>query len=94
MKLLFTPTAREQFLAGLVYIKRDKPEAAVAFRKKAETALKRLLKYPKLGRLLPEFSDLPHREVVVPPYRFFYLVRGETIWVVAVWHSAQLPSEP
>jgi ABC-type uncharacterized transport system substrate-binding protein len=33
---------------------------------------------------LPEFPELPHREVIVWPYRFFYRVQGEIIWIVAV----------
>ncbi len=94
MKLLFTPTGREQFLAALAYIHRDNPDAAKAFRKKAEKVLKRLSAFPKSGRLLPEFPDLPYREVIVAPYRFFYLTAERAIWVVAVWHSAQLPDEP
>lgn len=28
------------------------------------------------------------------PYRFFYRVKDRTVWVVAVWHGAQLPGEP
>ena len=44
--------------------------------------------------MLPEFPDLPFREVVIAPYRFFYRVKGEAVWVVAVWHGAQLPDEP
>lgn len=94
MKLLFTPVGREQFLAAITYIHRDNQDAAKAFRKKAEKVLKRLLAFPKSGRLLPEFPDLPYREVIVAPYRFFYLVTETVIWVVAVWHSARLPDEP
>jgi plasmid stabilization system protein ParE len=32
--------------------------------------------------------------LVVPPYRFFYRREGQTIWIVACWHGAQLPAEP
>ena len=49
---------------------------------------------PESGRSIPEFPDLPHREVIVRPYRFFYRVVGKTVWVVAVWHGAQLPASP
>jgi hypothetical protein len=31
---------------------------------------------------------------MVTPYRFFYRVKGGTVWIVAVWHGAQLPKEP
>ena len=94
MKVLFTPSGRKQFLAAIAYIHRENPTAAVAFRRKAEKILSRLRKFPQSGRVLPEFPDLPFREVIVNPYRFFYRVKGKTVWIVAVWHGAQLPEEP
>ena len=94
MNILFTPSARLEFLETIEYIRRDNPAAASDFRGKAEKSLSRLKKFPESGRLLPEFPDLPFREVVVPPYRFFYRVKDETVWIVAVWHGAQLPYEP
>ena len=94
MKVLFTPSGRNQFLAAIAYIYRENPAAAVAFRRKAEKVLSRLRKFPQSGRVLPEFPDLPFREVIVAPYRFFYRVKGNNVWIVAVWHSAQLPEEP
>ena len=94
MDIRFTPSARLQFLKALGHIRRDNPAAASDFRDKAEKALSRLRKSPESGRLLPEFPDLPFREVIVPPYRFFYRVKDETVWIVAVWHGAQLPYEP
>ena len=94
MKILLTPTGRRQFLEAIAYIHRDNLTAAVSFREKAERTLSRLGKFPESGRLLPEFPDLPFREVIVPPYRFYYRREGRTIWVVACWHGAQLPREP
>lgn len=91
MKVRFTPSAREQFLAAVEYIRRDKPSAALRFRKRAERVLRRLEKFPHSGRVIPEFPGLPYREVIVKPYRFFYRSKDNVIWVVAVWHSAQLP---
>ncbi len=94
MTLRFTPTARKQFLDALAFIHRDKPSAARQFGSKAERALARLELFPASGRCIPEFPDLEFREVVIRPYRFFYRMEGTTVWVVAVWHSAQLPDEP
>jgi plasmid stabilization system protein ParE len=93
LKILFTPTARRQFLKAIAYIHQDNPSAAVNFRQKAEKTLSRLREFPESGRLLPEFPDLPFREVIVKPYRF-YRTKGNTVWIVAVWHGAQLPNEP
>ncbi len=94
MKVQFTPSARNQFLSALAYIRRDKPSAAVNFRNKAETILRRLEELPESGRIIPEFPELPYREVIVSPYRFFYKVKENIVWIIAVWHGAQLPKEP
>ena len=94
MKIIFTPAARNQFLKAIAYIQRDKPYAAISFRKKAKKNLSRLVEHPQSGRTIPEFPDLPYREVIVTPYRFFYRVKGDTVWIVAVWHGAQIPQQP
>ena len=52
------------------------------------------VRFTPSGRVLPEFPRLPYREVVVAPYRFFYRVADRTVWIVAVWHGAQIPQEP
>jgi len=94
VKVRFTPAARDQFLGAVTYILSDNPAAAVSFRKKVERTLRRLERFLQSGRLLPEFPDLPFRELVVPPYRFFYRLQARTVWVAAAWHDAQLPGEP
>jgi len=94
VKVQFTPSARTQFLSALSYIRRDKPSAAVNFRDRAEKILRRLEGLPESGRIIPEFPELPYREVIISPYRFFYKIKGDVVWIVAVWHGAQLPKEP
>ena len=94
MKLRFTPAGRKQFLDTVAYTLRENPAAARRFKRRAETLLRRLERFPRSGRVLVEFPDLPYREVVVAPYRFFYRVASKTVWVVAVWHGAQIPEEP
>ena len=64
-------------------------EAAALAR--VEKALRRLERYPKTGRTIPEFPELPYRELVFPPYRFVFRVQDNEVWIVAVWHSAQSP---
>jgi plasmid stabilization system protein ParE len=94
VKVRFTISARAQVLEKLRYIHGENPSAAVALRQKVETRLRRLERFPDSGRHIPEFPDLPYREVVVPPYRFFYRVQGKVVWIVATWHAAQVPNVP
>jgi toxin ParE1/3/4 len=94
VRVRFTPTGRVQFLAAIAFIRREDPMAAARFRQRAEQALRRLEQFPESGRVVPESPDLPYREVIVPPYRFFYRIKEALVWVVAVWHGAQPPQEP
>jgi plasmid stabilization system protein ParE len=89
LRVRFTASAREQFLSAISFIRRDKPAAARRFRARAERVLRRLETHPLSGRRIPEFPELPHRDVIVRPYRFFYRLEGGTGWIVAVWHGAQ-----
>ena len=94
MKIRFTPSARVHFLAALAYIRQDSPHAALHFRNRVEKILRRLEEFPESGRIIPEFPDLSYREIIIPPYRFFYRMKEEVVWIVAVWHGVQLPAEP
>lgn len=94
LRVRFTPSADAEFLAVITYIGADSPSAVLAFRDKALDTVSRLRDFPESGRTLPEYSALPSREVIVAPYRFLYQVRIDTVWIVAVWHCAQLVDLP
>ena len=94
MDVLFTPSARVQFLSAIKTIRRDNQTAARRFRLQAEKTLNRLARFPRSGSVILEFPELPYREIYVKPYRFFYRDREDTVWIVALWHGAHIPDEP
>jgi toxin ParE1/3/4 len=94
VEVVFTPSARVQFLSAIKTIRRNNQAAARKFRLQSEKSLKRLSRFPRSGAVILEFPELPYREIYVKPYRFFYRVRDDTVWIVALWHGAQLPDEP
>ena len=92
MKVRFTPSARERFLNAVTYIRSKNPLAAARFRTRASKILDVSRRIPgRDARRFPSFRRSPTREVIVAPYRFFYRVEGNVVWIVAVWHGAQLP---
>lgn len=94
MKIRFANTAKISLHTAINFIHQDNPAAAVNFFQRVEKTLRRLEKFPDSGRRIPEYPELPYRELLVLPYRFFYRIDGKTIFIVAVWHTAQIPSEP
>lgn len=94
MRVRFTPQAERQYLEALRYIRGKSLTGAATLQQRAETVIAQLREHPHSGHEIPEFPDLPHRELPVPPYRFFHRVVGDTVWIVGVWHARQLPEEP
>jgi toxin ParE1/3/4 len=94
MRVRFTPPADRQYLSALRYLLERSPSAAAGLQGRAEAAIGQLGQYPESGHIIPEFPALPHRELSVEPYRFFHRVVDDTVWIVAVWHSRQLPDRP
>ena len=93
MNVLFAPQANDQLLEALRYIRNDRPSAAESFRAKVGKRLSRLEIFPQSGRIVPESPDPGVREIIISPYRFFYRIEDETVWVFAVWHEAQIPAD-
>jgi toxin ParE1/3/4 len=79
VKVRFSPSGRSQFLSALAYIRQDNPVAAARFRRRAAAMLRSLERFPASGRVVPEFPELPFRDVIVAPYRFFYRLEGGTV---------------
>ena len=89
MRIRFVPSALKEHLEAIEYIQQDNPPAAWKYLQHVETVLKRLESFPNSGRSLPEYPNLPYREVIIPSYRYIYRVEGSTIWIVTAWHGAR-----
>ncbi len=94
MRVRFTPQAERQYFSALSYLRAKNPSGAATVQQRAETVIAQLREHPHSGHAIPEFPDLPHRELPVPPYRFFHRVVDDTVWIVGVWHARQLPERP
>jgi plasmid stabilization system protein ParE len=50
-----------------------------------------LANFPRLGRIVNRYKRPGIRELIESPYRIIYRVRRETVEIIDVFHSAQLP---
>lgn len=81
MKIRFANTAKGSLHSAIDYIYQDNPTAAINFLGRVEKILRRLEKYPDSGRRIPEYPELPYRELLVLPYRLFYKIDDKAIFI-------------
>lgn len=93
-KIRFLPQARQQVAAAHKYLRQHSPAAAARFLGDLKSACGQLARFPASGHYIPEFPDLPHRQLIAGNYRVFYLHSAGAIYIAAVWHGAQLPELP
>lgn len=96
MKVRLTPEARGKIDDALYRILLSDVFAARRYRDRVALALRRLGQFPQLGHFVPEYPTAPIKQFIVEPYRFFYFIdeRRRVLWVVDVWHGAQIPDYP
>ncbi len=85
----WTVGARADLREVAEYIARDSLVYAAATAGHIEEAVERLERFPKLGRVVPEYGDESLREIVVGNYRVVYRLRAALVGIVAVVHASR-----
>ena len=85
MVVLFSPSARREFLEAVRSLKRDEFYKALQILSHVKSQMLQLRMYPQSGRRIPEFPIQPYREWTMGPYRIFYRTQNQIIWIAAVW---------
>lgn len=88
MTVFWTPEAQQDRVGIWDYIAADNPAAAIRMDALFSDAAARLAAYPCMGRLGTIEGT---RELVLhESYRLVYETDGETVWVLALVHTARL----
>ena len=75
-------------------IYRDSPRYATVAVDQIVTAVDRLARFPRSGRIVPERPGSELRELLCSSYRIVYRVSGELVEVVTVFHGARIARIP
>ena len=90
MKLLVSRGAARQLAEILDYIEVGSPQGALNVQRRIQTVMKLLLQYPGAGA--PTDEPGTRRVIANPyPYAIFYQLRGETLIVERIRHTARRP---
>jgi len=87
-RVLWTRSARRDLDAIVAYLADRSPQAALSILDRLESRSKSLVNLADRGRVVPELARLhvqEYRDLVLPPYRLIYRVRGSHTLVLAVF---------
>lgn len=87
MTVVWTPEAEQDRADSWDYIAADNPVAAVRMDELFSDAAARLAEHPKIGRtgrISGTRELIPHES-----YRLVYEIDGDTVWVLALVHTAR-----
>ena len=96
MRVRYQPHVRARLREIFLYISQDGPRPVIRFRARLATAQRRVSLFPLSGSKVPEWPEKPLREFLIGEYRFFYFIdeRRRTVWILDIWHGAQLAQRP
>jgi plasmid stabilization system protein ParE len=89
-RLVWSPTAADNFEKAVEYIATNSKYYAVLFTRKILELTQSLELFPKIGRIVPEYADNNLRELLYGAYRIVYRIKKNLVEIVTLAHSAQL----
>lgn len=95
MRVHWTQTALKHLLAIHEYISQHSPTYASRVVDRLTRSSEELARFPRSGRVVPEYESPDVREIIQRPYRIIYRVKRDQIDILAVVHGARLlPPQP
>lgn len=88
-KVIWTPRVVQALEEAVRYIEQDSPDNAAAMASRVVAAAEDLARFPRMGRVVPEFEREDLREVLVPPYRLIYRVGRDHVELAFLYHGAR-----
>lgn len=89
MTIRFVEEARQEFLDAISHYKEIRIDLGSRFKQEVDRSVLWVADHPELYRTRP--GSYRRINLRVFPYYVPYIIRGETLWILAVAHSARKP---
>lgn len=94
-KVVIAPSARRDLHHIVQEIARDAPGRAVRIGDELLDRAEQAGRFPRSGRIVPEFGRDDLRELIHDPIRIIYRLRtDDTVEVIRFWHAKRGKPEP
>ena len=90
MKIIWSPLSIDRLSEIIDYISQENPTVAKNIVDTIFTKVDKLIKFPKIGRIVPEANREEIRELIYKNYRIIYKIEKHVISILTVKHSRQI----
>ena len=90
VKVIWTELAIEDLKFLHNYISKNSTSYASRFIAKLISKVKQLERFPKSGRIVPEFGLENIRELIESNYRIVYQIKSESVFIARIQNSAMI----
>ena len=88
--MIWSPRAASHLEEICAYIAQDSPVYARIFARRVVSVVRDIPRFPKAGRMVPEYGNQDLRERLHAGYRIVYRVKPDIIEIAAICHGARL----
>ena len=89
-RVIWSPQALRDLESIRDFIAQDSPLYAGLVVQRLVASVERLGAFPESGRVVPELQRTDVREVIRPPFRIVYRLRGDVVEIATVFRSSRL----
>lgn len=89
-EIIWLDPATDDFEEIVEYIAFDDPDAASRVAARILRHVRQLAAHPNSGSVPPELANSEYRQIVEPPCRIFYKIKGDTVFIVHVLRSERI----
>lgn len=89
MKIKWTKPAVDDLESIKEFISRDSEIFANQFVERIFDSVEKLIDFPKIGRMVPEYQEQKVREIIFQNYRVIYFLSSDLIYVLNIIHGAR-----
>lgn len=90
MRIQWSRRALRELVEIGQYVAEYNPESAKRLTQKINQRVKRLARFPHMGRRVPEYGDNSIREVMEGQYRIVYYLEEEIVYIVTITRTSQI----
>ena len=89
VEIRWSPIATDDYESIIKYYEKTAPKFAQNLAKKIMYIIENLIRFPKMGRIVPELENVEIREIIYRNFRVLYRLKENILEIVRIIHGSR-----